>query len=85
MSVEKIGNGYVKIGVSQKDLEDSIAGLSGLKPLLKAQIIKYNGSNKRQAAIDCAELGKHFDTAIDSMTMLLAGFEEYREQEGESH
>lgn len=85
MSVEKIGNGYVKIGVSQEDLEDSIAGLSRLKPILQAQVIKSNGSNRRQAAIDCAELGKHFDTAIDSMTMLLAGFEEYREQEGESH
>lgn len=80
MSVEKIGNGYVKVGVSQEDLEDSIAGLSRLKPILQAQAIKGNGSNRRQAAIDCAELGKHFDTAIDSMTMLLAGFEEYRQQ-----
>ena len=85
MSVEKIGNGYVKIEVSQEDLEDSIAGLSRLKPILQAQVIMNNGSNGQQAAIDCAELGKHFDTAIDSMTMLLAGFEEYREQEGESH
>lgn len=78
MSVEKIGNGYVKIGVSQEDLEDSIAGLSRLKPILQAQVIVNNGSNGQQAAIDCAELGKHFDTAIDSMTMLLAGFEEYQ-------
>ena len=85
MSVEKIGNGYVKIGVSQEDLEDSIAGLSRLKPILQAQVIMNNGSNGQQAAIDCAELGKHFDTAIDSMTMLLSGFEEYREQGGESH
>lgn len=85
MSIEKIGNGYVKIGVSQEDLEDSIAGLSQLKPILQAQVIKSNGSNGRQAAIDCAELGKHFDTAIDSMTMLLAEFEEYREQGGENH
>lgn len=80
MSVEKIENGYVKVGVSQEDLEDSIAGLSRLKPILQVQVIKGNGSNGRQAAIDCAELEKHFDTAIDSMTMLLAGFEEYRQQ-----
>lgn len=85
MGVEKIGNGYVKIGVSQEDLEDSIAGLSRLKPILQAQVIKGNGSNGRQAAIDCAELGKHFDTAIDSMTMLLIGFDEYRQQGEESH
>lgn len=81
MSVENIGNGYVKIGVSQEDLEDSINGLSRLKPILQAQVIKSNGSNRRQAAIDCAELGKHFDTAIESMPILLAGFEEYRQQE----
>lgn len=85
MSVEKIGNGYVKIGVSQEDLEDSIAGLSQLKPILQAQVIKGNGRNRQQAAIDCAELGKHFDTAIDSMTMLLAGFEDYQEHGGENH
>lgn len=47
MSVEHIGNGYVKICVS------------------------------------AAELGKYFDTAIDAMTMLLAGFKEESEAQNE--
>lgn len=74
MSVEHIGNGYTKIGVGKEELEDSIAGLSQLKPILQAQAIKGNGKDKRQGLIDAAELGKHFDTAIDAMTMLLVGF-----------
>lgn len=78
MSIEKIGNRYVKIGVSQEDLEDGIAGLTNLKPILQVQVIKGNGSNRQQAAIDSTELGKHFDTAIDAMTILLSGFKEYK-------
>lgn len=78
MSVKRIGKGYVKICVSEEELEDSINGLSKLKPILQAQVIKENGKNTKQGLIDAAELGKHFDTAIDAMTMLLAGFEEKR-------
>lgn len=74
--VKKIGKDLVKVEVSQEDLEDSINGLSQLKPILQAQLIKSNG-NKRQAAIDVKELGRHFDTAIDAMTMLLSGFPDY--------
>ncbi|WP_252201204.1 hypothetical protein [Coprococcus comes] len=37
MSVEHIGKGYVKICVSEEELENSIAGLSQLKPILQAQ------------------------------------------------
>lgn len=33
MSVENMGNGYVKVGVKQEDLEASIAGLRQLKPI----------------------------------------------------
>lgn len=33
MSVEHIGKGYVKICVSEEELENSIAGLSQLKPI----------------------------------------------------
>lgn len=73
MSVEHIGKGYVKICVSEEELEDSIAGLSQLKPILQAQVMKGNGRNRQQGLFDAAELGKHFDTAIDAMTMLLAG------------
>lgn len=81
MGIERIGNGYVKIAVSQEDLEESISALRLLKPILQARVIKSNGPNKRQAAVDARQLGKHFDTAINAMAMLLSGFEEYREQE----
>lgn len=42
MSVEHIGKGYVKICVSEEELENSIAGLSQLKPILQTQVIKGN-------------------------------------------
>ena len=83
MSVEHIGKGYVKICVSEEELENSIAGLSQLKPILQAQAMKGNGRNTKQGLIDAAELGKHFDTAIDAMTMLLAGFKEESEVQNE--
>ena len=35
--VEKIGKDLVKVGVSQEDLEDSINGLSRLKPILQGK------------------------------------------------
>ena len=76
--IEKVGKNLVKVGVSQEDLEESIDGLSQLKPILQAQVIKSNGANRRQAAIDSATLGKHFDTAMDAMTMLLSGFPDYQ-------
>lgn len=76
--VEKVGKDLVKVGVSQKDLEDSINGLSQLKPILQAQVIKSNGADRRQAVIDCTTLSRHFDTAIDAMTMLLSGFQDYQ-------
>lgn len=83
MSVEHIGKGYVKICVSEEELENSIAGLSQLKPILQAQAIKGNGRNIKQGLIDAAELGKHFDTAIDAMTMLWAGFKKESEAQNE--
>lgn len=82
-SVEHIGKGYVKICVSEEELENSIAGLSQLKPILQTQVMKGNGRNTKQGLIDAAELGKHFDTAIDAMTMLLAGFKEESEAQNE--
>lgn len=83
MSVERIGKGYVKICVSEEELENSIAGLSQLKPILLTQVMKGNGRNTKQGLIDAAEPGKHFDTAIDAMTMLLAGFKEESEVQNE--
>lgn len=76
MGIERIGNGYIKIAVNQEELEESISALNQLKPILQAQVIKSNGPNKRQAAIDARQLGKHFNTAINAMTILLSGFEE---------
>lgn len=83
MSVERIGKGYVKICVSEEELENSIAGLSQLKPILQTQVMKGNERNTKQGLTDAAELGKHFDTAIDAMTMLLAGFKEESEVQNE--
>ena len=40
MSVEHIGKGYVKICVSEEELENSIAGLSQLKPILQTKVMK---------------------------------------------
>ena len=83
MSVEHIGKGYVKICVSEEELENSIAGLSQLKPILQTQVMKGNGRNRQQGLFGAAELGKHFDTAIDAMTMLLAGLKGESEAQNE--
>lgn len=48
MSVEHIGKGYVKICVSEEELENSIAGLSQLKPILQTQVMK--GKRKKHKA-----------------------------------
>lgn len=72
MGIERIGGGYIKIAVSKEDLEESISGLSQLKPILQAIVIKSNGNNKHQAAVDSAQIKK-----IDAMTMLLSGFDVY--------
>lgn len=39
-----------------------------------------NGSNKEQGRKDAEGLGKHFDTAIDSMIILLAEFPDYQKE-----
>ena len=83
MNIENLENGLVMIGLTKEELEDSIAGLTQLKPVLQANVIKANGKNKIQAQKDSIELGKHFDTAITVMTMLLAGFE--KDTEGEDN
>lgn len=75
MSIENMGNGYVKVGVKQEDLEESIAGLRQLKPLLQELVTRGNGNNKQQAAIDRVEIGKHFDTAINAMLILYSVYE----------
>ena len=51
MSVEHIGKGYVKICVSEEELEDSIAGLSQLKSIQQAQVMKGNARNRQQGLL----------------------------------
>lgn len=75
--VENIENGMVRLGVKKEDLENSISGLTQLKPVLQEVVLRQK--NKKQAAIDYAELGQHFDTAIDAMTILLLGFPDYQD------
>ena len=71
MSVEHIGKGYVKICVSEEELENSIAGLSQLKPKvfplddsgnyaeLASYLIKYTGTHKK--GTDGALQGKRWN------------------------
>lgn len=77
--IEYIGKGLVKVGVKQEELEESIAGLKQLKPILQRQVFSANGRNRQQGMKDAKELGKHFDTAIESMTILLSGFPDYQD------
>lgn len=74
--VEHIGNGIVKVGVKQKDLEDSINGLQKTKPIFQSILRRINYENQGES--DAEELGIHIDTAIDAMTMLLSGFPDYK-------
>lgn len=66
---------FVVVGVKKEDLEDSLAGLRQLKPILQRNVMLGNGKNVVQGKKDAAELGKHFDTAITAMTMLLGQME----------
>lgn len=50
MSVERIGKGYVKICVSGEELENSIAGLSQLKPILQTQVMKREWKKHKAGA-----------------------------------
>lgn len=65
--------GWRMMKLGKEELVDSIAGLEQLKPILQQQLVKGNMHGKGDA--DADELGKHFDTAITSMTILVAGFE----------
>lgn len=75
---KNIGNGFIELGVKQEDLEESISALEELKHILQRQVMIGNGRNRKQGIIDSAEIGKHFDTAITSMKMLLCGFDDYK-------
>lgn len=68
----------VLLGVGQEDLIDAINGLEQLKPILQKQVKILNGKDVKQGIEDAKELGKHFDTAITAMQMVLGGFPEYQ-------
>lgn len=61
--------------VSKEGLENSIAGLSELKPILQRQVIIAN-KDKKQGEFDAKELGEHFETAINAMITVLAFMED---------
>ena len=67
---------FVVLSVKKEDLEESITGLSLLKPVLQKQVTLMNGKNKEQARTDREELGRHFDTAITAMQIILGAMEE---------
>lgn len=71
---KKVENKII-IGVKQEDLEESIAGLSQLLPVLLKNVAIGNKGNIHQTMIDQAELSKHFNTAINAMTMLYAAYD----------
>lgn len=64
---------YVVIGVKEKELEDSIAALSELKPIIQRQLMDINYEGKGME--DAKEFGEHFKTAITAMTILLVNME----------
>lgn len=68
----------VLLGVWQEDLLDAINSLEQLKPILQKQVKILNGKDVKQGIEDAKELGKHFDTAITAMQMVLGGFPEYK-------
>jgi len=57
--------------ISKEELEESINGLTQLKPTLHQMVIKGNGRNIAQGIKDSRELGQHFNTAINSMITIL--------------
>lgn len=68
----------VLLGVGQEDLIDAINGLEQLKQILQMQVKLLNGKDVKQGIEDAKELGKHFDTAITAIQMVLGGFPEYK-------
>lgn len=67
---------FVLLKVKVEDLEESISGLSALKPILQKQVMFANAGNIEQGKVDSMELGKHFDTAIKAMAILISAYEQ---------
>ncbi len=60
------------IKLSEEELEESISGLTQLKPILQQMVLKGNGMNMAQGLKDSREIGQHIDIAINSMVTILA-------------
>ena len=67
------------VAINEEELLDAINEMEQLKPVLQKQLLIANGKNIDQGIKDAKELGKHFDTAIKSMSiieMMLSGEED---------
>jgi len=65
-------SGMKVIKLSEEEVEESISGLTELKPILQQMVLKGNGRNMAQGVKDSREIGQHIDTAINSMVTILA-------------
>ncbi|GEP65773.1 hypothetical protein CBE01nite_35410 [Clostridium beijerinckii] len=60
---------YKVLKLDKESLENSIAGLSQIKPVLQNQCLAVNLDGKGKE--DAKELGEHFETAINAMITVL--------------
>ena len=64
---------YKVLKFSKDDLENSIKGLTQLKPQLQRMFLNVNFEGKGKD--DAKELGNHFETAINAMVTMLVFME----------
>lgn len=69
---------YKILKLRKEGLENSIAGLSQIKPILQKQCLLTNldGRGKK----DAKELGEHYETAINAMITVLGLMENEEER-----
>lgn len=60
---------YKVLKLSKESLEDSIQGLSKIKPILQKHCLDANLDGKGKE--DAKELGEHYETAINAMITVL--------------
>lgn len=71
---------FVLLGVRKDDLVEAVAGLNQLKPIIQKQLLLINDEGKGKE--DSEEVGKHFETAVTAMEMLLGQIQKAEEKEG---
>ncbi len=67
------------VAINEDELLEAMQAIEQLKPVLQKQLLIANGRNRIQGIKDAKELGKHFDTAIKSMSiieMMISGEED---------